>query len=73
MLNALALRADSAGHILLTPLELRFALSTAGDQYLLPIDKLRSLYKLTPLAADLGLKVDHREPASRRRSPSEAS
>jgi hypothetical protein len=71
MLNDLALRADSAGHILLSPDELRFALSSGGEHYLLPIDRLRSLYKLTPLVSDLGLKVDHAEPArTRRRSTS---
>jgi hypothetical protein len=58
LLNALALRADNAGHIVLTADEVRFALSRGGNHWLQPVDELRSLYKLTELAKDLGLKVD---------------
>jgi hypothetical protein len=60
MLNALGLRADSVGHVILTQDEVRFARSSEGQRWLQPIDADMSLYKLTQQAKDLGLVIEHR-------------
>jgi hypothetical protein len=58
-LNALVGRADRAGHVILSEAEVDFALSDEGEQWLVPLDASKRLYKLTAVAHErLGLSSD---------------
>ena len=58
-LNALVARADRAGHVILSEAEVDFSLSSEGEQWLVPVDATKRLYKLTAVAQErLGLSRD---------------